>query len=76
MGDASRAYSWPFLSDEVVRRLHREAENELLATLDRAINRNEATFAALPMHLLLGTEVIARLRASGYAIEQPELLSR
>lgn len=37
----------------------------------------EATFAALPMHLLLGKEgVIARLRASGYAIEEPELLSR
>jgi uncharacterized protein YbaP (TraB family) len=73
----SRAYSWPFLSDEEVQRLHREAENQLLAAMERAINRNEATFAALPIHLLLGKEgVIARLRAAGYDIEQPELLSR
>jgi uncharacterized protein YbaP (TraB family) len=73
----SRAYSWPFLSDEEVQRLHREAENQLLAALERAINRNEATFAALPIHLLLGVQgVIARLRASGYAIDEPELLSR
>jgi uncharacterized protein YbaP (TraB family) len=68
----SRAYSWPFLSDDQVQSLHREAENQLLATLERAINRNEATFAALPMHLLLGKEgVLARLRASGYRIEEP-----
>jgi uncharacterized protein YbaP (TraB family) len=73
----SRAYSWPFLSDEEVQRLHREAENQLLAAIERAINRNEATFAALPIHLLLGEQgVIARLRASGYAIDEPELLSR
>jgi uncharacterized protein YbaP (TraB family) len=73
----SRAYSWPFLSDEEGQRLHREAENQLLAALERAINRNQATFAALPIHLLLGDQgVIARLRASGYAIEEPELLPR
>jgi hypothetical protein len=48
----------------------------LLAALERAINRNEATFAALPMHLLLGKEGgIARLSASGYRIDDPELLS-
>ena len=72
----SRAYSWPFVSEEEVQRLHL-AENELLAALERAINGNEATFAALSMHPLLGTEgVIARLRASGYRIDEPELLSR
>lgn len=68
----SRAYSWPFLNDEEVQSLHRDAENQLLATLERAINRNEATFAALPMHLLLGKEgVLARLRASGYRLDEP-----
>jgi hypothetical protein len=73
----SRAYSWPFLSNEEVQRLHREAENQLLAAIERAINRNETTFTALPIHLLLGEQgVIARLRASGYAIQEPELLSR
>jgi len=59
----SRAYGWPFLSDEDVQRLHQEAENQLLAAIERAINRNETTFAALPIHLLLGEQgVIARLR--------------
>lgn len=59
-----------------MERLHREAENELLAALERAINRNEATFAALPMHPLLGKDGgIARLSASGYRIDEPELLS-
>ena len=73
----SRTYSWPFVGEEEVQRLHREAENELLAAIERAINRNEATFAALPMYLLLGQEgVIARLRASGHQIEEPQLLSQ
>ncbi len=68
----SLAYSWPFLNDEEVRHLQTEAENKLLTAIERAINRNETTFAALPMHLLLGREgVIARLRASRYAIEEP-----
>jgi hypothetical protein len=45
--------------------------------IERAINSIEATFAALPMHLLMGKEgVIARLRASGHDVEEPELLSR
>jgi len=68
----SLAYSWPFLSDEEVQRLHAEAENKLLTAMERALNRNEATFAALPIHLLLRKDgVIARLRASGNAIEEP-----
>ena len=68
----SLAYSWPFLSDEEVQRLRTEAENKLLTAIERAVNRNETTFAALPMHLLLGKDgVLARLRASGYAIDEP-----
>jgi hypothetical protein len=68
----SLAYSWPFLSDDEVRRLHAEAENKLLTAIERAVNRNETTFAALPMHLLLGKDgVVARLRASGYSIDEP-----
>jgi hypothetical protein len=64
------AYSWPFLSDEEVRRLHLEAENKLLTAIERAMNRNGVTFAALPIHLLLRKDgVIARLRAAGYAID-------
>ena len=66
------AYSWPFLSEKEVQRLHAEAENKLLTAIERAMNRNEVTFAALPIHLLLRKDgVIARLRAAGYSIEEP-----
>jgi uncharacterized protein YbaP (TraB family) len=66
------AYSWPFLTEEEVQRLHTEAENKLLTAIERAMNRNEVTFAALPIHLLLRKDgVIARLRAAGYSIEEP-----
>lgn len=68
----SLAYSWPFLNEKEVQRLHIEAENKLLTAIERAMNRNQATFAALPMHLLLRKDgVIARLRAAGYSIEEP-----
>ncbi|HKS59085.1 MAG TPA: TraB/GumN family protein [Steroidobacteraceae bacterium] len=67
------AYSWPFLTEKEVQRLHTEAENKLLTAMERAMNRNEVTFAALPIHLLLRKDgVIARLRAAGYSIEEPD----
>jgi hypothetical protein len=44
----------------------------LLTAIERAVNRNEVTFAALPIQLLLRKDgVIARLRAAGYSIEEP-----
>jgi hypothetical protein len=68
----SLAYSWPFLDEQAVQQLHMEAENKLLTAIERALNRNEVTFAALPIHLLLRKDgVIARMRAAGYAIEEP-----
>jgi hypothetical protein len=68
----SLAYSWPFLDEQDVQRLQTEAENKLLTAIERAVNRNEVTFAALPIHLLLRKDgVIARLRAAGYSIEEP-----
>lgn len=68
----SLAYSWPFLSDQEVQRLQTEAENKLLTAIERAINRNQVTFAALPIYVLLRKDgVIARLRAAGYSIEEP-----
>jgi hypothetical protein len=68
----SLAYSWPFLSDAGVQRVHTEAENKLLAAIERAMNRNETTFAALPIYLLLRKGgVLARLRAGGCSIEEP-----
>jgi len=68
----SLAYSWPFLTEQDVQRLHTDAENRLLTAIERAVNRNEVTFAALPIHLLLRKDgVLARLRAAGYSIEEP-----
>jgi hypothetical protein len=68
----SLAYSWPFLSEKEVQRVQAEAENKLLAAIERAMNRNRTTFAALPIHLLLRKDgLIARLRASGYVVEEP-----
>jgi len=68
----SLAYSWPFLNEQDVQRLHTDAENKLLTAIERAVNRNEVTFAALPIYLLLRKDgVIARLRAAGYSIEDP-----
>jgi hypothetical protein len=68
----SLAYSWPFLSNDEVHQLQSDAENKLLSAMERAINRNERTFAALPVYLIARRDgVIARLRASGYSIEAP-----
>lgn len=68
----SLAYSWPFLKEGEVRSLRTQAENKLLAAIERAVNQNETTFAALPIHLLLGKNgFIEKLRALGYRIEEP-----
>jgi hypothetical protein len=69
----SLAQSWPFLSQEEVHRLQSEAENKLLSAIERALNRNQTTFAALPVHLISRRDgVVARLRAAGYAVEEPQ----
>jgi hypothetical protein len=69
----SLAYGWPFLTDEDVRKLQAHAENKLLASLERALNRNRATFAALPVSLLLRRDgLLARLRATGYTVSDPQ----
>jgi hypothetical protein len=69
----SLAYSWPFLSQEEVQRLQSDAENKLLSAIERALNRNQTTFAALPVHLVLRRNgVVSSLRAAGYAVEEPQ----
>lgn len=67
------AYSWPFLSQDEVHQLQSGAENKLLSAIERALNRNETTFAALPVHLIARRDgVVARLRAAGYSVEEPQ----
>lgn len=69
----SLAYSWPFLSQEEVHRLQTEAENKLLSAMERALNRNQTTLVVLPVHLISRQNgVVASLRATGYAVEEPE----
>lgn len=69
----SLAYSWPFLDQDDVNRLQAEAENKLLSAIERALNRNESTFAALPVHILSRRDgVVSRLRAAGYFVEDPQ----
>jgi uncharacterized protein YbaP (TraB family) len=69
----SLAYSWPFLSQDEVHQLQSGAENKLLSAIERALNRNETTFAALPVHLIARRDgVVARLRAAGYSVEEPQ----
>jgi hypothetical protein len=68
----SLAYSWPFLGPEQVAQLQLDAENKLLAALERALNRNETTLAVLPIHLVSRRDgIVASLRAIGYGVEEP-----
>lgn len=68
----SLGYSWPFLSQKEANWLQMDAENRLLSTLERALNRNQTTFAALPFYLISPPNgIISRLRAVGFRVEAP-----
>lgn len=69
----SLAYSWPFLGEEQVGQLQREAQNKLLSALERALNRNETTLVVLPIHIVSRGKdgVVDGLRAAGYVVENP-----
>ncbi len=69
----SLAYSWPFLAQAEVNRLQSDGENKLLSAIERALNRNDSTFVALPVHLIARRDgVVARLRAAGYSVAEPQ----
>lgn len=69
----SLAYSWPFLTQDEVNRLQSQAENKLLSAMERALNRNQTTLVALPVHLIARRDgVVSRLRAAGYFVEEPQ----
>ena len=60
------------LDAEQVAQLQLDAENKLLAALERALNRNETTLAVLPIHLVSRRDgIVASLRAIGYGVEEP-----
>jgi uncharacterized protein YbaP (TraB family) len=69
----SLAYSWPFLSQDEVNWLQTDAENRLLSALERALSRNETTFAALPVYLISRPKgIVSQLRAAGFRVEVPQ----
>jgi TraB/PrgY/gumN family len=69
---ASFARSWPFLSEEEVARMVANEDSRLAATFERALRRNQTTFAALPVYLLTKRGgVLSILGASGYRVESP-----
>lgn len=68
----SLAYSWPFLGQDQVAQLQREAENKLLSALVRALNRNDVTLVVLPIHIVSRSNgVVASLRAAGFTVLHP-----
>jgi uncharacterized protein YbaP (TraB family) len=67
------ARSWPYLSKEQSESVAEHAENRLVSELDRALRRNQTTFAGLPIYLLFKDDgPVAAMRALGCAIEAPE----
>jgi hypothetical protein len=66
------ASSWPFLQDAELEAVIAEADRRWLAAAISALEHNDVTIAALPIFMLLQPDgPLARLRARGYAVEEP-----
>jgi uncharacterized protein YbaP (TraB family) len=66
------AGSWPFLDDAELKALLASADARWLAAAERALKRNQTTFAALPIFMLLREDGLVRsMRALGYEVEEP-----
>lgn len=65
------------LQTEVARKrglsnLWQQGEQKWLQTIDAALDRNQVTFATLPVSMLLKPDgVLSKLRAKGYEVEEP-----
>jgi uncharacterized protein YbaP (TraB family) len=69
------AHSWPYLSREEADRVLINAQDVLVRELDHAVERNEVTFAAIPINLLFQENgVLTKLRWNGLTVEDPEML--
>ncbi len=67
------AHAWPFLTDTQVAKLLVESDNRLLVIVDSALKRNQTTFAALPIQLLMKKGgLIENLAAIGCSVEEPQ----
>lgn len=73
--DAAYLYasSWPYLRDEELAELLAEADRRWVAAAHAALTRNQTTFAALPIFMLLRPDgVLAGLQAQGFEVEEPD----
>jgi len=66
------ASSWPFLSDEELRAIIDETNRRWIDAAASALRKNQTTFAALPIFLLLRDDgLMPALRAQGFSVEPP-----
>jgi TraB family protein len=67
------ARSWPYLTKEQSESAAQQAENRLVTELDRALRRNQTTFAGLPIYLLFKSDgPLAAMRTLGCTVDEPE----
>lgn len=65
--------SWPYLTRKDALAVSRWAEERLIWELRGALQRNEVTFAALPIYVLLGSDnILSRLRDDGLIVTDPQ----
>jgi hypothetical protein len=66
------ARSWPYLTKEQSEGIAQQAENRMVSELDRALRRNQTTFAGLPIYLVFKSDgPLAAMRRLGCTIEEP-----
>jgi uncharacterized protein YbaP (TraB family) len=67
------ARSWPYLTKQQSDSAAQQAEDRLVSELDRALRRNQTTFAGLPIYLLFKDDgPLAALRTLGCSVEAPQ----
>jgi hypothetical protein len=67
------ARSWPYLSKDQSDNVAEQAENRMVSELDRALRRNQTTFAGLPIYIVFKKDgPLAALRALGCSVEEPQ----
>ncbi len=66
------ASSWPFLQGDELQSLIVETDKRWLDAAELALNRNQTTFAALPIFQLLRADgLLSKLQARGFLVEAP-----
>ena len=67
------ARSWPYLTKEQSDSVAQQAENRLVSELDRALRRNQTTFAGLPIYIVFKNDgPLAAMRTLGCVVEEPQ----